>query len=385
MTKKERTFVLFLAALAGSGCAHSRGGAREEHVTMEPIVFEAHHSTGKVELVDAAGLFERAGAAFQEKQFAEAAALYDELVARFPDSRYATPALYNAGLSLENRSDLAGAAERYRKMIARGGATSDLLDALFRLGGVYETQKNWAAAAENYSQVLDRKDLTNSDRAEAMARRGVAQFNLKDLGAAERTLRDALAFVRARETEERLDTDYFVGMAAFYVGEIAHEQYRALPIRLPEKQLERDLEAKARMLLQAQARYVDAMRVNNAEWATAAGFEIASLYREFYDDLVGAPVPPQLDGEAREVYLDELKKQVRTLLQKAISVHEKNVLMAERVGVKNDWVRRSNEQMDELRKLLVPGPTAPPSTPPPAVEPPPLPRPRDDVQPHVIM
>src|SRR5438067_6402450 len=106
MRKKERTFVLFLAALGG--CAH---GAREQRVTMEPLVFEAHSSTGKVELVDAAGLFERAGAAFQEKQFAESSALYDQLVARFPESRYVTPALYNAGLALENQSDLAGAAD----------------------------------------------------------------------------------------------------------------------------------------------------------------------------------------------------------------------------------------------------------------------------------
>jgi tetratricopeptide (TPR) repeat protein len=374
--------VLFWAALAG--CAHT-ALPREQRVTMEPLVFEAQKS-GAVEIVDAAGLFERGGAAFGEKLFADAAALYDQLVERFPDSRYVTPALYNAGLALEAKNDPAGAAERYRRLIARGAPTSDLLDAAFRLGAVYEAQKNWAAAAEDYAQVLERKDLTNSDRAEAMSRRGVAQFNLKDLGAAERTLRDVLAFVRAHETEERLDTDYFVGMAAFYVGEIAHEQYRLLPVRLPEKQMERDLEAKARMLLQAQARYVDAMKVRNPDWATAAGFQIASLYREFYDDLVGAPVPPELSGEAREVYLEELKKQVRTLLQKAISVHEKNVLMAARVGVQNDWVRRSNEQMEELRKLLVPGPTAPPATPPPPpVEPPPLPRPRDDVQPHVMM
>src|SRR6202008_4359900 len=108
--------------------------------------------------------------------------------------------------------------------------------------------------------------------------------------------------------------------------------------------LARDLEAKARMLLVAQSRFLDAMRVDNVEWATAAGFQIGTLYREFYDDLVGAPVPAQLQGEAREVYLDEVKRQVHTLLQRAISIHEKNLLMAERLGEQNDWVRRSNEQ-----------------------------------------
>ena len=130
-------------------------------------------------------------------------------------------------------------------------------------------------------------------------------------------------------------------------------------MRLPERQMARDLEAKARQLLVAQSRFLDAMRVNNGEWATAAGFQIGSLYREFYDDLVGAPVPPALTGEAREVYLEEVRKQVKTLLQKAISIHEKNLLMAERIGEKNEWVRRSNEQMEQLKKLLAPGPAGP--------------------------
>ncbi len=384
----------FLVAVLLAGCAHP---GKQQHIEMDPIVFHAH--SGQVEVVDPAELFERAGKAFQEKKFADAAAIYDDLVARFGESRFVTPSLYNAGLALEGLDDFAGAAERYKKIVARGDAScggqsgqsnqkscSDLLDAAFRLGSVYAELKKWEAADDLYVELLKRADLTLSDRVEAMARRGVAQFNEKELGGAERTLRDELELVRAHESDERLDTDFFVGMAAFYIGEIAHEQYRALPIRLPEKQLAKDLEAKARLLLTAQGRYLDAMRVRNAEWATAAGFQIASLYREFYDDLVGAPIPPELQGEAREVYVEELKKQVRTLLQKAITVHEKNVLMAERTGVKNDWVRRSNEQMDELRKLLVPGPTAPPSEPPPpAREPPQLPPARDGVKPPVVM
>ena len=68
----------------------------------------------------------------------------------------------------------------------------------------------------------------------------------------------------ADESEERLDTDFFVGMASYYLGEIAHQQYRALPVRLPEKQLERDLELKARMLLVTQGRFIDTIKVNNA-------------------------------------------------------------------------------------------------------------------------
>jgi len=384
-----KQLVLGLALAVAAGCAHTQKAApQEQHVTMEPMVFAAQPD-GRVETVDAASLFARAGAAYGQKDFDAALALFDRVVHDFPDSRYVCPALYNAGLSLEAKNDLVTAADRYRRITVEHADAKEAIDAWYRLGFVQAQAKNWPAAVETYGTILARKDLTLGDRIEALARRGVAQFGAHDLIAAEHTFRDELAYFHAHESEERLDSDFFVAMGAYYLGECAHEMYKALPVRLPERQLTRDLEAKARQLLVAQARFLDAMRVNNGEWATAAGFQIGSLYREFYDDLVGAPVPPDLTGEAREVYLDEVRKQVKNLLQKAITIHEKNVLMAERIGEKNEWVRRSNEQMEQLKKLLMPGPATaqPPDSAVPPAEPqtPPLPRPRDEVKPPVVL
>jgi tetratricopeptide (TPR) repeat protein len=373
-------------ALVVAGCAHAPP-KQAQSVEMEPMVFQAHPS-GEVELVDAASIFERAGAAYRDQHFDVATQLFDRVVSEYPDSRYVVPALYNAGLSLEAQHDIDGAIARYRRITVEHKDHKDVLDAWYRMGLVFSDAKNYAAAADIYAQILGRKDLSLPDRIEAMARRGVAQFAQKDLIASERTFRETLAWYRGHETEERLDNDFFLAQAAYYLGEVAHAQYRALPVRLPEKQLAKDLEAKARLLLVAQSRFIDAMKVNHVEWATAAGFQIGELYREFYDDIVGAPVPPELKGEARDVYQEEVRKQVKTLLQKAISIHEKNVLMAERLGEDNEWVRRSNQQMEQLRKLLVPGPLPPPEpeiapaqTPPP----PPLPKPRDEVKPRVVL
>jgi tetratricopeptide (TPR) repeat protein len=379
--------LLLLTLLAG--CAHTTAskpvGTRIE---MEPLHFEAHD--GKVEIADPAALFERAGAQFNEKDFAGAANSYDELVRKYPDSRFVVPSLYNAALSLENAGDFDAASERYRTLIARGTPPTDVLDAQFRLGALHASRNNWAAAAQVYVDILDRKDLTASDRVEAMARRGVAQFNLKDLVAAERTLREQQALVKKIGDSERLDTDYFVAEAAYYLAEVTHEQYRLLPVRLPEKRMYEDLEAKARMLKLAQVRYLDCMRVNNAEWTTAAGYQFALLYRELYDDLVGAPVPSQLNGEAREVYLEEVKKKVRPLLEHAIHFHERNVMAGQFAGLsQGDWVRKSNEQLEQLRRLLLPG-AAPADAPPPPEAPkpplpPPLPRGRDDIRPQQVL
>jgi tetratricopeptide (TPR) repeat protein len=374
-----------VAAVTLAGCAHAP--PKSSTVEMEPMVFAAK-PTGEVELIDAASVFERAGAAYRDGKFADAVALFDRVAGEYAGSRYVVPALYNAGLSLEALHDVDGAVARYKRITIEHAEDKDVLDAWYRMGFVWSESKNFAAAAEVYAQILQRKDLSLPDRIEAMARRGVAQFSQKDLVAAEHTFRDTLAWYHAHETEERLDNDFFLAEAAYYLGQVAHEQYRALPVRLPEKQLARDLEAKARLLLVAQARFIDAMKVDHVEWATAAGFQIGELYREFYDDIVGAPVPPALKGEARDVYIDEVKKQVRTLLQKAINIHEKNVLMAERLGEDNEWVRRSNAQMEQLRKLLVPGPTPPPEpeiAPAKPVAQPPLPKPRDEVKPRVVL
>lgn len=380
--------VLVLAWLL-AGCAHHQTVATkppERRIAMDPVIFHAR-PTGDVELIDPAAQFEHANGQFRDKQFAQAAASFERIAHDYPDSHFVVPSLYNAGLALEQAGDLAGAIERYHRITVEHPDDKDILDAWFRMGRIQADAKRFSDAEKTWNDVLARKDLAFADRLEAMARRGFALFAQKDLIPAERTFREQLAYYKAHESEERLDSDFFLGMSAYYLGEVAHEQYRALPVRLPEKQMSRDLEAKARLLLVAQARFVDAMRVNNTEWATAAGFQIGSLYREFYDDLVGAPIPPALNGEAREVYLDEVKKHVRTLLQKAISVHEKNIMMAERVGERNDWVRRSNEQMDQLRKLLVPGPVPPvDAAPAPSATPvTPVPRPRDEVHAPVMM
>jgi tetratricopeptide (TPR) repeat protein len=350
-----------------------------------------------VEAFDAATLFEQAGADLNAQRWAQARDAYDRLVKDFPDSRYAVAALYNAGLALEGLKDYGGAVQRYRTLVEKHGDTKDALDALFRMGGCYAEIGNWAASAEVFQQVLAHKELSVSDRIEAMGRRGLAQYQVKDMVNAERTFREALGYYRANETVERLDNDFFLALCNYYMAEIAHDQFRALPVRLPEKQMKQDLEAKAQMMLTAQARYIDTARVRNVAWATAAGYQMASLYKELYDALMDAPVPPQLSEEAKKVYTEELRKTIEPLVRKAIHFHELTQQVAVRNGVDNEWVRKSNEQVEQLRALLgapatepgvvQPNPPAKPSSRPEddkREHAPPAPR-QDDYHPRVIL
>ena len=175
--------------------------------------------------------------------------------------------------------------------------------------------ENWPTSAEVFALILQRKDLTADDKIEALGRRGFAQFKLKDLDTAERTFQSALAYFEQIELQERLQTDFYLGLCKYHLGEIPHERFRAAPLRLPEKQMRVDMEEKARLLLFAQRQYIDTIKLGNPQWASASGFQVASLYEEFYDAFMHAPVPPELLGagneEKREIYFEELRKKIR--------------------------------------------------------------------------
>jgi len=345
---------LLVAGAVMGGCAHTAVKKTSPTLEMDPIVFAAGKS-GDVTVHDPAEPFEQAAIEYRANRYAEALLLFERVISEAPGTQHARSSLYNAALCLEQLDRRPEAVTKLRTLADDFPDSTEAIDALYRLGTNLALIKDWPASQAVHERILKRTDLTLSDRVEAYARLGEARFERGQLDEAERTLRQLRELYRQHEEEERLDTDYFLAMGVFYLAEITHAQYKLLPVRLPQKRLEGDLEAKARMLLLAQQRYLDAIRVKHAEWATAAGFRIGSLYREFYDDLVGAPVPEALKGEAREIYQAQVRKKVRNLLIKAVAFHEKNLLMAERTGEKNDWVKRSNAQLDELRQLLDPG------------------------------
>jgi tetratricopeptide (TPR) repeat protein len=365
----------------------ANAGAPVTEYEMEPIKIEAVKGEGgiHIESFDAAELFERGGAALSEKRYDDAIAAYDRLLKEFVDSRYTKAALYNVGLAYQGKKDWPAAIARFKVLSDQYGDTSDAKDAQFQLGASYAELENWPTSAEVFALILQRKDLNADDKIEALGRRGFAQFKLKDLDTAERTFKSALLYFEQIQLQERLQTDFYLGLCKYHLGEIPHERFRAAPLRLPEKQMRADMEDKARLLLFAQRMYTDTIKLGNPQWASASGYQVASLYEEFYDAFIHAPMPPELLGagndEKREVYFDELRKKIRVLLEKSLRWNEQNLLMMERLGVQNEWRDKSKLAFAKLQRLLDPSaPVDAPAdhaagAPAAAAPPPPLPQP----------
>jgi len=355
---------LALPACAGKGRndVNIPPGTPVEEVEMEPIKLQGVKGQDGVQHVvtfDATELFERAGAALSEKRFDDAAKAYEQLLKEFPsETRYTKAALYNCGLAYQGKKEWTTAIARLQKLATDFAGTSDAKDAEFQIGASYAELGNWPTSAAIFAQILERKDLSADDKIEALSRRGFAQFQLRDFDTAERTFKTALWFFQSIEREERLQTDFYLGLAKYHLGQIPHERFRLVALRLPEKQMAIDMEEKARLLLVAQRLYIEAIKLGNPQWASASGFQVGSLYEEFYEAFIHAPMPPELLGEAnqekREVYYEELRKRIRILLEKSLRTHEQNLLMLERLGVDNEWRDKSKLAFAKLQKILDP-------------------------------
>jgi TolA-binding protein len=360
---------LWVVALALGGACAGKGknevvmvppGTPVEQIEMDPIKITAVKGPEgtHLETYDLTELFERAGAALSAKRYDDAARDYDLLLKEFPDTRYTKAALYNGGLAYQGKKEWQTAIARFQSLESGFPGTSDAKDALFQMGASYAEMGNWPTSATMFAEILERKDLTADDKIEALARRGFAQFELKDLDTAERTFKSALYYFNSIEHDERLETDFYLGLVKYHLGQIPHERFRAIPLRLPVKQMSIDMEDKARLLLTAQRLYIDAIKLGNPQWASASGYQIGSLYEEFYDAFIHAPIPDDMQGEAnqekREVYYEELRKKIRILLEKSLRTHEQNLLMLERMGIQNEWREKSKVSFAKLQKLLDP-------------------------------
>jgi Tfp pilus assembly protein PilF len=355
---------LALVALALPGCA-----SRAARSTTPPPVSTLEMEAMRIDVertpagtrarsYDARSLLEDGDEALVLRRFDEAIAAYDKLLQDFPDSSLAVAALYQAGQASEGKKDYAAAAARYRRLVETTSAApatrEDSKNAHFRLGAVLAESDRPAEAARWLERVLGFDDLSADERLEALARLGYVHLEAGDAVAAEDVLRQALGFHRDVQGTTRLETTYWIGMAQFYLGEIPHREFLAIPMRYPEEQLQRDVERKSQLLLLARDRFVKTIEYRNPVWATAAVFQIASMYKAFWDHWMAVPLPDGLAAAEASEYTRQVNEEpgLRRLLERSLHYHEKNLAMAREARVTTGWSQQSGVEASAIRALL---------------------------------
>jgi len=325
-------------------------------IMVEPMRIEVvRDAMGNEQVIarDAREVFDEGNDALAIGDYVRALEHYDELLEDFSESSLAPPALYNAGLALEALGRPSDAVARYLQLAKRENSGEEGIDARVRAAAVLAEAERWSEALATLDDMLALPTLSASNRLEGMARRGYVLLEAKDYAAAEAQLGNAITFYKgADKTRGLFENDYFAAMAYFYLGDIPRRQFDAIPIRLPETQMSRDVEAKAALVMLASERFGNTVELGNAYWGTAAGFRLAEMQREFWVSLMRAPVPPHLGEQAATLYVAEVHKQSLSLLLKALDIHRKNVKLATLYNVPTQWSEASGRRVVQLTELV---------------------------------
>jgi TolA-binding protein len=300
--------------------------------------------------VASAELFRQATDAAKNGQHREAIALYRRLVAELPGSQYAPLSLFNIAALYDKQGDVPATIAALRELVAAYPGSRESVEGHLYIAALQSEKAQWPDALATLDAVLARTSLTYADRVEAHARRGYALLELHRYEEADAAL--AAAVADWRRSPARIEDPYYIAMAHYYRGEIAHRRFAEAPVRLPDEQLAKDLEARRVLAAQAYDRWKESLSHRHAYWATASGYQMSQIFVELWDVTVKAPYPTRLDPAQRARYVAEVHERVRIHLEKALEGHRMNIELARAYGVENAWSKASEARAVEVLDLL---------------------------------
>jgi len=301
------------------------------------------------EQVATADLFRDAGEAAKAGETERAISIYRRIVAEFPESKYAPTALFDIAAIYDGRRDLDATLSTLRELVKAYPASRESIDGHLFIAALQADHEQYADALATLAEVLARTSLTYADRIEAYARQGYCQLELHHFDDADAALASAIA---AWQQVPHLDDPYYIAMAFYYRGEVAHRRFLEAPVRLPDDQLVADLEAKRVLAVKAYDLWKESLGFRQAYWATASGYQMSQIFVELWEATVKAPYPARIAEPTRREYIEDVHDRVREHLDKALEGHRMNVELAKAFGVETSWSRGSAQRAAQVTELL---------------------------------
>jgi tetratricopeptide (TPR) repeat protein len=294
-------------------------------------------------------LFNQAVDASKNNDGNRALGLFRQLVIEFPDSNFAPLSLFNVAAIFDGRGDLNMTLATLAELNEKYPHARKSVEGHLYMVALLAEHDRFAEALTAVDTLLARDNLTYADHVEAYARKGYVQIELGQLDTADATFEKAIS---AWKQIPNLDDVYFIAMAFYYRGELVHRKFNQLPVRLPDTQLRKDLDAKEALASAAYDKWKSGLGFRHAYWATASGYQMSQIFVEFWRATVTAPYPTTMDVKARDHYVKEVHARVRAHLEKALEGHQMNVELANAYGVETMWSKASKERATEILTIL---------------------------------
>lgn len=328
--------------------------ARDPRVTdLDIIRITARTSSPGAEpeltAVASADLFKQANQAAKDGRLQDASALYQRLLADFPDSQFAAVSLFNLAAVYDKQGNLTATITALEDLVAKYPDARESIEGHLYIAALHADHQRWRDALAVLDAVLARPRLTYADRIEALARKGYVAL---ELGAKEQADAALAAAIDEWRRAPRIDDPYYIAMAHYYQGELLHRRFLEAPVRRGDDEMVADLDAKRALAAKAYDRWRESLGFKHAYWATAAGYQMSQIFVELWEAHVKAPYPQRIAVAARSTYVAEVHRRVRADLEKALEGHRMNVELARAYGVETTWSDGSARQVAATMALL---------------------------------
>jgi tetratricopeptide (TPR) repeat protein len=299
--------------------------------------------------VSTADEFRKANEAAKAGSAQKAIDLYRQIVHDFPESQYASVSLFNIAAIYDHRGDPAATIATLKELVDKYPQSRESIDGHLYIAALQADHQQFGEAEASLDALLVRANLTFADRLEALARKGYVEIELHRYDAAETAFQAAIVQWR---NAPHIEDSYYIAMAHYYLGEVAHRRFAEAPLRLPQDQLFADLEAKRTFAVVAYDHWKETLRFHQAYWATAAGYQMSQIFLELWQATVTAPYPKKLGPDSQNRYVIEVHDRVREDLEKALEGHRMNVELAKAFGVDTTWSKGSEQQAARIIEML---------------------------------
>lgn len=318
-------------------------------------------------IYDAAELFHIAREMDRKGRKEDAITVYESLLEDFPDSGLTEPSWFNLGLLYEGLERFGDAADAYYTLASQPLPDGEerrrtWIDAHFRLAVAFGKLDEWWRAVAMFDRVLALDFIDDGDRIEAMLGRGIAIQEAGEPASAEIVFASILRFAREADRRGPFAERGMVAEAAYRMGEISADRYQAVILEFPVSLLKERLEEKCTELLSAQHRFLRAIRHGDAHTVAAAGYRIGHLYESLYETITALETPAELDADQTSVYQVEVRKRVNILVEKALRIYEKVLVVGRSASTAELWNGRLQRAIERLRDLYLAGPESPVAT-----------------------
>ncbi|MBN1610339.1 MAG: hypothetical protein JW940_27165 [Polyangiaceae bacterium] len=294
-------------------------------------------------------LYREAQALFAAGAASEAARTFDRVVVLEPRGPLVADALFHGGVSHDlagdQMSDRLVALERFEAVVRRHPAHALARPALLRAIRLLTFLERWPRAAREAELMRDRyKDLRPLEIVVVRAAIALGRLEAGELDDAERHIEIARTVVETNGLDAAGAIPRDLAALFFALGELRCRRAQQIVFQPFPRDFGAVLERRAQLVLDAQAAYSDAMRAHDAHWSAMAGVQVGRLYESLHADLMAIAPPASATSVRRRLLFEgAMRLRYSVLLDKAFTMMEHTLAMAEREGEHSEWVTRARD------------------------------------------